>query len=111
MSRMFSVMSVGSSPRAAAEPASAAARSVPRAEAAAEEIPFVEIGGPTGPVFSAGLSVLKLPDSKIVEAPAAPLPTAERTFPRLATPSYLSVKLHDLSGRKRHEIEREGPDA
>src|SRR5882757_8181053 len=119
MSRMFNVLSGGSSARAAAESPSAAARSSPRAEAASEvalvdEIPFVEIGGPAGPVYSAGLNLLKLPETakapKPAEAPA-PTPADERTFPRLATPKYLSVTFHDLTGRKRNEIEREGPDS
>ena len=144
MSRMFTVLSSGSSPRAVAEPA--AAWALPRVEAVAapaEEIPFVEIGGPSGPVYSAGLSVIKLPEIvkavRTVIEPAKPAlsvlggtvlpagvaspapagstvppekpPVVERTFPRLATPKYLSVTFHDLTGRKRNEIEREGPDA
>ena len=117
MSRMFTVLSSGSSPRAVAEPA--AAWALPRVEAVAapaEEIPFVEIGGPSGPVYSAGLSVIKLPEvvkaAKTVIEPEPVLPpVVERTFPRLATPKYLSVTFHDLTGRKRNEIEREGPDA
>lgn len=115
MSRMFNVLSSGPSPRTAAEPAAVAAWSSPGAAsevALAEEIPFVEIGGPTGTVFSAGLSAIKLPEpvkvAKTVEEPAA---AAERIFPRLATPKYLSVTFHDLTGRKRNEIEREGPDS
>ena len=117
MSRMFTVLSSGSSPRAVAEPA--AAWALPRVEAVAapaEEIPFVEIGGPSGPVYSAGLSVIKLPEvvkaaKTVIEPATVPLPVVERTFPRLATPKYLSVTFHDLTGRKRNEIEREGPDA
>ena len=117
MSRMFTVLSSGSSPRAVAEPA--AAWALPRVEAVAapaEEIPFVEIGGPSGPVYSAGLSVIKLPEvvkaaKTVIEPEPVPAPVVERTFPRLATPKYLSVTFHDLTGRKRNEIEREGPDA
>ncbi len=63
----------------------------------AEEPPFVEIGGPGGPVFSN----------------AAPRPEAKKTFPRIATPvvppptvvvdpsgtAYLSVRFHDAAPR------------
>ncbi len=60
----------------------------------AEEPPFVEIGGPAGPVFSA--------------APAKAKP--EPTFPRIAAPappplviesatSILSVRFHDVAPR------------
>jgi Mrp family chromosome partitioning ATPase len=85
-------------------------RPAPRSETAdatvAEaDVPFIEIGAPSGPVFSTGLNVLKLPAK--TETPAV----AERTFPRLATPKYLSVTFHDLTGRKRNEIGREGPDS
>ena len=119
MSRMFTVLSSGSSPRAIAEPS--AAWALPRVEAVSvaapvEEIPFVEIGGPSGPVYSAGLSAIKLPEvvkaaRTVIEPAVVPPPVVERTFPRLATPKYLSVTFHDLTGRKRNEIEREGPDA
>jgi Mrp family chromosome partitioning ATPase len=113
MSRMFNVLSSGATQRA--ESSTGAARSTPRAEPMAEattpdEVPFVEIGAPTGPVFSSGLTLLKMPEgAKPAETPTAP--AAERTFPRLATPKYLSVTFHDLTGRKRNEIEREGADS
>lgn len=104
MSRMFKVLSGGTSPRALAE--------VPAP--LVEDVPFVEIGDPAGPLFSAGLSL------RAVEAPApaptpsqppAPMPVAERTFPRLAEPKYLSVTFHDLTGRVRNAIEKDGPDS
>lgn len=100
MSRMFKVLSGGTSPRALAE----------APVALAEDVPFVEIGDPAGPLFSAGLSLRK------VEAPPAavasvPAPVAERTFPRLAEPKYLSVTFHDLTGRVRNAIEKDGPDS
>lgn len=106
MSRMLKVLSNGTSPRAVAE----------AAPAAAEEIPFVEIGDPAGPLFSPGLSLLKLPAPAKAAAeepaPAAePVEAPERTYPRLAAPKYLSVTFHDLTGRVRNAVERDGPDA
>jgi Mrp family chromosome partitioning ATPase len=110
MSRMFKVLSGGTSPRAIAEAA------VP----AADDVPFVEVGDPGGPVFSSGLSLLEVEAPAAVAAPVpepipaaepAPVPLAERTFPRLASPKYLSVTFHDLTGRPRVFAEREGPDS
>src|SRR6185437_3264813 len=102
MSRMFNVLSGGAQLRKA-EPAP-----VSLAAAPVEEIPFVEIGDPKGPIFSPALNVLKLaPDSAKAEEPAP----VDRTFPRLATQKYLSVKFHDLTERARHDAAREGPDA
>ena len=105
MSRMYNVLSGGTSPRAESPSASWSAN---RAEAPVEEIPFVEIGGPAGPVFSAGLNVIKLPEPVKTVVPE---PVVERVFPRLATPKYLSVTFHDLTGRPRNVIDSDGPDS
>jgi len=59
-----------------------------------EEAPFVEIGGPSGPVFSAAPAATTPP-------PPKPEPKAEapRSYPRLApapaATAYLSVRFHD----------------
>jgi len=66
-----------------------------------DDTPFVEVGGPNGPVYSAG------PMAK----PIADPPTA-RTFPRLAnTPLYLSVTFHDIAGTTKPTASVDGPDA
>lgn len=62
-----------------------------------EEVPFVEIGGPNGPVFSA-------PKPVVVEPP--------REFPRLASPGrFLSVTFHDATTKAKVAPLVEGPDA
>ena len=104
MSRMFKAVSGGTSLRALAE------------APAADDVPFVEIGDPSGPLYSPGLSLLAVPAPEplpALEPPPepAPAPLAERTFPRLAEPKYLSVTFHDLTGRPRNVVERDGPDA
>ena len=132
MSRMYNVMSGGPAARAAAAPAEPDAPWSPPGRIAAaslddefpgytDDTPYVEVGGPSGPVFSAGPAAVKVapPVTKPVAVPAAdetvvaranPQPEA-RTFPRLAgTPAYLSVTFHDLSGRPRPTSEVEGPD-
>lgn len=140
MSRMYSVMSGGPAARAAAAPEPDAPWAPPARVAAAafddgfpgypDDAPYVEIGGPAGPVFSAGAAAVKVaPAPKPIAAPApapvvaepvvsraaavpaaAPAPEA-RTYPRLAnTPAYLSVTFHDLSGRPRAKSEIDGPD-
>lgn len=119
MSRVFSAMTGTGSTR------SAVVAEEPRADeefvAELEDAPFVEIGGPAGPVFS-----------------AAPKPTAEvkakgepRAFPRIAAPTpaapgpaavlpfgaeapsaapYLSVQFHDVVPRPLGRT-ADGPDA
>jgi Mrp family chromosome partitioning ATPase len=129
MSRMYNLMSGGPSARAsaAAEP-DAPWAPPPRVAAAAlddefpgyaDDAPYVEIGGPAGPVFSAGAATaVKAPkpaavatETVVARAEPAPPPPEARTFPRLAgTPAYLSVTFHDLSGRPRAKSEVEGPD-
>ena len=93
-----------------------------------DENPLVEVGGPSGPVFSAGPAVMKLPTPKPADAPkpaADPLPfsraaaappqpqppAAARTYPRLAgAPAYLSVRFQNLSERLKAKGDAEGPD-
>jgi Mrp family chromosome partitioning ATPase len=67
----------------------------------AVDTPFVEIGGPGGPVFSPALSP---PVAEIKSQPNTdPKPEPARVFPRLAPPPagppYLSVRFHDLAAR------------
>lgn len=82
-------------------------------DVAAEDSPFIEIGGPGGPVFS-GIApppptVRLAPETKI-----EPKPEPVRAFPRLvsakAAPAHLSVRFHDvlLRGPK---PSGDGPDA
>jgi Mrp family chromosome partitioning ATPase len=60
-----------------------------------EEAPFIEIGGPGGPIFSNS-------SSKPIQSSSKPEPKPEspRHFPRLAAaptqPAYLSVRFHDM---------------
>jgi Mrp family chromosome partitioning ATPase len=131
MSRMFSVLSGGASASArptgpaspslalgaavaGAEPVPAPAESDTAFAVESQDIPFVEIGGPDGAVFSAG------PGAKPVPEPPAeePLPVSRaateappRTYPRLAKPLYLSVTFHDITGAARPQLAAEGPDA
>ncbi|MDB5311673.1 MAG: cpsD [Gemmataceae bacterium] len=143
---MFNALSGGSSarPSGGPEPVGTAPWAAGRTSAAATveppvvgegyltgDAPFVEVGGPGGPVFSAGPAVVKLPPLKTAEgtqpavaaavlpadppavsrAPAAPAQPAGRTYPRLAgDPTYLSVTFHDLTDRPRTKIGVEGPD-
>lgn len=61
------------------------------------DAPFIEIGGPGGPVFSAATT-------PPTPAPAKPEPVPEppRNYPRLAptpaAPAYLCVRFHDMAG-------------
>ena len=95
-----------------------------------EEPPFVEIGGPGGPVFSAASA--KTAPAPVPPAPEAKLkPDSARAFPRIAAPaptapiadqaatasaqdapiaSYLSVRFHDASPRPLGRT-ADGPDA
>ena len=145
MSRMYSMVSGGASVRAVVPgpDTSAPARGgQPRTYPAevseefvsdAEDTPYVEIGGPGGPVFSAGPVSVTLPTTNSAttgglvgvipsgvpetsplaassRATASPEPVV-RPFPRLADAApYLSVRFHDLSGRPRGKPEYEGPD-
>ncbi|WP_171469439.1 P-loop NTPase family protein [Frigoriglobus tundricola] len=127
MSRVFSAMTGTGSPR------SAGTAEVEREDEEfvddAETPPFVEIGGPGGPVFSAA------PAKAAVTAPV-PVPEAKlkqdppRAFPRIAAPAaavvappsvaapgpdaptgtYLSVRFHDAAPRPIGRT-TDGPDA
>lgn len=134
MSRMYSVMSGGPAARAATAAEPDAPWAAPARVTAATldddfagypaDAPYVEVGSPAGPVFSAGATAVKAaPKPAAVAVPVAaetvaaraaepaPSPPEARTFPRLAgTPAYLSVTFHDLSGRPRAKSEVEGPD-
>jgi Mrp family chromosome partitioning ATPase len=88
----------------------------PAVEVAADDgAPFIEIGGPSGPVFSPSLTpppALHAVAEAKIEGNAGPITEPARTFPRLApTPAtaYLSVRFHDVQirGKGRHD----GPDA
>src|SRR4051812_38653613 len=75
-----------------------------------EDAPFIEIGGPGGPVFSAlppvaGLDVTPPPVGSLTEVKPEVKPEpqpepAARPYPRLApppgAPAYLSVRFHDI---------------
>lgn len=125
---MYNTMTSGSSARAsAAEPGTApaplaVAPALPAHEpagegdeflAGADDTPFVEIGGPRGPIFSAPKLAEEAGAAEQVAtstAAAEPARTDARTYPRLAGPAYLSIRFHDLTGRRRDGAELEGPD-
>ncbi len=75
-----------------------------------EETPFVEIGGPAGPVYSPAKPT---PHTEV----ATPVPTgdASREFPRLVAanelPAYLSVRFHDAAVPAPVVAPGGGPDA
>jgi Mrp family chromosome partitioning ATPase len=111
MSRIYSALS-GAAGRDDGGPALSSAPSVDD-WAGAEQVPFVEVGGPGGAVFSAGPLAVGP-----VDPPAAPGPITSleqpsvRPFPRLAgTPTYLSVRFHDLTDTTRPKPPADGPDA
>jgi hypothetical protein len=65
----------------------------------AEETPYVEIGGPGGPIFSPPATQ---PARPIPEARIEPKTEPVRSFPRLVAPPppvYLSVRFHDIYPR------------
>lgn len=81
---------------------------------AGDEVPYVEIGGPNGSVFSPGPRPVPVAAtaSSAVPVPKPEAPPAPREFPRLAdAPRYLSVTFHDLSDRTKRKSPIEGPDA
>ena len=70
-----------------------------------EDAPFIEVGGPRGPVFSH-------PPAPPVVAPApAAVPPEIAPFPRLASPApaYLSVRFHEVSARPKAAPRLDGP--
>lgn len=66
-----------------------------------EAAPYVEIGGPGGPVYAVPQTPPTAPVAPQAEPPAA------REFPRLVppAPTYLSVRLHEEGGRPSHAPE------
>ncbi len=74
--------------------------------------PFVEVGGPLGPVYSPALTVVPKPTA----APPPPKPEVA-AFPRLADPApvapggpaYLSVTFHELTPRSPDAPRPDGP--
>jgi Mrp family chromosome partitioning ATPase len=79
---------------------------------AGEEVPFVEIGGPNGAVFSTGPKPVPVAASPASAVPVSRPEPAPREFPRLAdAPRYLSVRFHDLSDRVKAKLPIDGPDA
>jgi len=102
MSRIYTALS-GTAGRDEGGPALAG----DAAEEWSANVPFVEVGGPTGTIFSPGPEAAAAP---AVEPAANPEP-AVRPFPRLAgTPAYLSVRFHDLSDGHRPPPPADGPD-
>lgn len=80
--------------------------------ASSDEVPFVEVGGPNGAVFSAGPKPIPVVATTASAVPVArPEPPAPREFPRLAdAPRYLSVRFHDLTDRVKLKPTVEGID-
>jgi Mrp family chromosome partitioning ATPase len=78
-----------------------------------DDVPYVEIGGPNGAVFSAGPKPVPVAATTASAVPAArpEPPPAPREFPRLAdAPRYLSVRFHDLTDRAKLKPTVEGID-
>jgi hypothetical protein len=78
----------------------------------AEETPFVEIGAPGGPTFSAPAT----PVARVAtpEARIEARPDSARAFPRLVTvptPNYLSIQYHDFFPRGAKTAAGDGVDA
>jgi Mrp family chromosome partitioning ATPase len=106
MSRVYNVLT--GSPR----PAGSTIIDPPDEEVwvSAEENPFVEIGGPTGPVFSPTQSASRT----IPEAKNDAKIELIRPYPRLVSspaPAYLSVHFHDIVARGAAKSTNTGPDA
>ena len=81
--------------------------------ASAEPAPFIEIGGPGGPIFSPslGASPRESGESKPQAKPQAKVDEPTRTILRLTPPpatAHLSVRFHDLAARG---PKGQGPDA
>jgi Mrp family chromosome partitioning ATPase len=79
--------------------------------------PFIEIGGPGGPVFSPSLGAppakppVAAPRSEVKPQPQPKVDEPTRTFPRLAPPAataHLSVRFHDVVALG---TKGQGPDA
>lgn len=71
-----------------------------------EDVPFVEIGGPNGPVFSASPTLPKVAPKPIEIVPPP------REYPRLASDArFLSITFHDVTAKAKIAPPLEGPDA
>lgn len=112
MSRVYSVLTGATRPAT-----TVAERPDDGAWENAEDAPFVEIGGPGGPVFSASAASAAAPIAPPRPAPPepkpAPIPEPTRSFPRLApppAPAYLSVRFHDVVSRVVRQDAAGGPD-
>jgi Mrp family chromosome partitioning ATPase len=137
MSRMFNMLSGAVASRPEAFPPAGprpAVAAVPESRtdeeddagfaAGIDDAPFVEVGGPGGPVFSAGLAAATIPkpalpperkaaaaEAAIEIAPIPAPPPAAREFPRLAgAQRYVGVTFHDLSGKTSTRASIDGPD-
>ena len=90
---------------------------LPHEETPEQEAPYIEIGGPSGPIFfsppsAAVASAIPAP----APSPASPpetRPEAARSYPRLVpattAPAYLSVRFHEIDrGSRAHG---DGPDS
>ncbi len=123
MSRVYSVMTGASAPRPVAiEPHDDNEQFVVEAE----DTPFIEVGGPAGPVFSPTSAPATKPISPAkptAEVKVNPEPSA-RAFPRIAAPTpltppaptapalipaVLSVRFHDVAQRSVRPLS-DGPD-
>jgi Mrp family chromosome partitioning ATPase len=123
MSRVYNVMTGAGRPAGSGTSAAAVAVAADASEAPddgawenSDDTPFIEIGGPGGPVFSAPPAASAAPPTARVAPPPAPEPkpdAAARPFPRLApspgAPTYISVRFHDVAARAAH-VAGDGPD-
>lgn len=74
-----------------------------------EDAPYVEIGGPGGPVFS---PLPTIPSRTLPDAQIEPKTEPARPYPRLVSPpspAYLSVQFHDVNPRGALKVSA-GPD-
>lgn len=77
----------------------------------AEGPPFVEIGGPSGPIFSAPKAEAKKPEApRAFPRIAAPAPVAPAPLIEPSGASFLSVRFHDAAPRVASRT-ADGPDA
>src|SRR4026208_1096978 len=81
--------------------------------AAGESAPFVEIGGPGGPIFSPNLGAAArlIGETKPETTPHAKVDEPRRTILRLTPPpatAHLSVRFHEVAARGANGL---GPDA
>jgi hypothetical protein len=108
MSRVYSALTGASRPAGAATidaPDDGVWENTPDAsieEVPTEDAPFIEIGGPGGPVFSPSATPTPPPPRLAPETTPLPQPETARAYPRLApstAPAYLSVRFHDVIAR------------